>query len=111
MPENQVFRFLFKAWDIDKAKAIIDRKPRQPKMVQIGKLAYLRSMIHVDKEYAATIDLERADPLIAVPVKSKEGTYYMIIDGWHRIERAVQLDVPELPAYLLTMNEARRIEL
>lgn len=102
---------MLKAWDIDKAKDIIRRKQREPKMIRIGALGSLRSMIHVDKGYAATINLDIADPLIAVPVKTKDGVYYMIIDGWHRIERAVQLDVQEFPAYILTAKEARAIEL
>ena len=108
--KREVFRFMAKAWDIDKAKEFIRKKPRKTVTIELAKLEGLRRMIHVNQEYATMIDLETADPIIAAPVKTPEGTMYMIIDGWHRIERASQLEVPELQAYLLTPREAKAIE-
>lgn len=108
--DQEVFRFMAKAWDINKAKEILQKKPRKTVRIEIARLADLRRLIHVNEEYATMIDLETADPLIAAPVKTPEGTFYMIIDGWHRIERAAQLGVEELPAYLLTPREAKATE-
>ncbi|MBC7526466.1 MAG: hypothetical protein H7308_02855, partial [Chthonomonadaceae bacterium] len=54
----------------------------------------------IDEAYAHTRDLSK--PLIAVPQEER----LLIIDGWHRLLRAVLEEVEELPLYLLTQEEA-----
>lgn len=54
----------------------------------------------LDEAYAMTCPLAR--PLLFVPFKGVS----QLIDGWHRLFKAVVLGVLELPAYLLTEQEA-----
>src|SRR5262249_14340642 len=53
----------------------------------------------LDWEYAKTRDLEH--PLLFVPWKGR----HLLVDGWHRLAKAVLDGVTELPAFVLSENE------
>lgn len=55
----------------------------------------------LDEAYALTRDLSQ--PLLFVPFQGVA----QLIDGWHRLHKAVVLGVEQLPAYLLTEEEAQ----
>jgi hypothetical protein len=55
---------------------------------------------NLDEAYALTTDLTR--PLLFVPLGDK----VCLVDGWHRLYRAVVEGVDILPAYFLTQEEA-----
>lgn len=59
----------------------------------------------IDLDYARTTDLAR--PLLLIPFGESE---ILLIDGWHRLARAVLEGVEELPMYLLTEEEAKAIQ-
>ena len=50
--------------------------------------------------YALSTDLSK--PLLFVPLEGKD----KLVDGWHRLFKAAFLGVDELPAYILTQEEA-----
>ncbi len=50
--------------------------------------------------YAMTTDLTK--PILFVPLKGED----QLIDGWHRLFHACFLGVDELPAFILTQEEA-----
>ena len=106
---EQTFHFGIWTYDIDKAIGILKRKPRAPVMVAVDELRSLMWMTRIDEEYAGTIDLSAAEPIILAPIKKKDGIFHMVIDGWHRIAKAVASGVKEIPAYVLTMPETKRI--
>ncbi len=57
----------------------------------------------IDRDYALMTDLTQ--PLLFIPFKGKD----QLIDGWHRLYKALLLGVERLPAYFLTESEAARI--
>lgn len=114
--ETEVFHFLSYAWDIDKAKKILTKKRRETTTVPlesvkgiVGKPGSI-SFIAVDWDAAA----QKADPTVPLilgtvkPPKRGSKPFVMVLDGHHRIAKAV-LDgtLSELPAVLLTEKETR----
>ena len=60
----------------------------------------------LDEAYANALSAaDLARPLLFVPFQGR----HLLVDGWHRLFRAVTAGVPELPAYLLTETEADAI--
>jgi len=108
--EGQKFHFGTKVFDVDKAIQILKNKPREPITLKMEQVEGLKWMARVDPEYAASIDLDKADPVILAPMKTKDGIRYMIIDGWHRLEKARQLNLEEFPALALTQKETKAIQ-
>jgi hypothetical protein len=125
---SEVFRCWLQRWDIDKAKEKLREKPRAPQTIKVGDVEKLLSKITdlgngkhrvtmgvtVDWEAAKSGKTKLGDvidlsvPLIGILDDSGEGT---IIDGHHRIARAVELKVKELPVVVLDAEEAKEIEL
>jgi hypothetical protein len=100
---GESFRFLAFAWDVYRAAAILRRAPRTPTSVKVADAAQLRALIRiVDDPDGRPIDLSW--PLIAVQLGSI-GT--LIIDGYHRIDRAIAEGVQTLPMHVLTPAEER----
>jgi hypothetical protein len=64
-------------------------------------LAHIRSRYQgLDEAYALFTDL--SEPLLFAPFKGRD----LLLDGWHRLFKAVALGVEMLPAYQLTQEEA-----
>ncbi|HEX5119840.1 MAG TPA: hypothetical protein VFW65_32035 [Pseudonocardiaceae bacterium] len=112
-----VFRFVTFRWCVDQARELIESDPdaarREP--VEIEPLREFTSLgaprpghlklieVKVDAAHAATVDL--TEPIVFAPIVSPETGERMggfLIDGWHRVYRALSEGVPELPAYFLT---------
>ncbi|MCC5579242.1 hypothetical protein IMZ11_26800 [Microtetraspora sp. AC03309] len=96
---NEAFHFLAWSWDVTTAKAYAEgRKPtgRLDPDVWRGYLGAIR----IDDTRIGTVDL--SVPLIAVLIPNA-GPF--IIDGWHRIARALRDGVPKLQVVLLTAEE------
>ena len=58
----------------------------------------------IDPDHAATVDLSYPVMLLE---RGRElgGAHGRVIDGWHRIYRAAQLGIPQLPAIVITPEE------
>ncbi|GAA2406180.1 hypothetical protein GCM10010191_12700 [Actinomadura vinacea] len=98
---GQMFVFLGWAWDVDKAARLAARHPVM--RADITRLGWARPVINVDPVHAATVDLSR--PLLAVPVPN--AAVPLVIDGYHRIHRAITERVTELPVILLDAADER----
>ena len=96
-------------WNASKGYRLIEQNPRAslefwPSDHGID-LAHLRQRYpDLDEEYARTVDLSR--PILFVPF---EGGTSVLIDGWHRLARAVIEGIPCLPCYELTLQEAQQV--
>jgi hypothetical protein len=101
---REVFHFLTWAWDVTAGQALVADRPIH--RVDITGLGGLVQLIGVDPRHAATADLAR--PLLIAPIP--DGTL-LVIDGWHRITRALAEQVTHLPARLLTNTDEARIRL
>ena len=115
---GEVFSFLTRSWDIDKARRIIAGKKRKPVVLDmssgwgwLGGESGNRGIIRVDLGYVAKITPERLkEPLIVGTIKlDKNQTGNIILDGWHRLARARQLGIKNLPVYVLTLKETDQI--
>ncbi|WP_242909664.1 hypothetical protein [Actinomadura terrae] len=102
---DQVFVLLGWAWDVALAARAATRHPvTHAKVSEIGALC---ALIRIDREYAETVNLSR--PLLAVPLPDV-GTP-IVIDGWHRIHKARQTGVAELPVIFLSGDDERACRL
>lgn len=64
----------------------------------------------IDPDHAATVDLSY--PVVLLESHEEmDGSPGRVIDGWHRIYRAAQLDIAELPAIVITAEEEALIRI
>lgn len=105
---SQIFVLMGKAWDIDAAMELLEKKPREPKMVDISTAM---ALIRTDPEHVKAINLETAAPIIIGTIVADKEKYWLPLDGWHRIRKAQSLGVDKLPAYILTKKEIDQIQL
>ncbi|TYB40800.1 hypothetical protein [Actinomadura chibensis] len=98
---GEMFVLLGWAWDIDTATRLAVR--HRPQRVDIRPLAWARTVIQIDPDHAATVDLSR--PLLTVPLPNADTR--LVIDGWHRIHRAWTTGIHELPAIHLDAGDER----
>ena len=102
MSEGEEFTFGVWTWDVDQAQQAARLVKAQP--LPISNLGALISMglIYVDAEHADTVDLDK--PILVAPLP--ETATHLPIDGWHRIAKALSQGVTELPAKVLTAEQA-----
>lgn len=106
---DEIFQFMRVSWNVTKALELIGNRnePHDPddKITVHGNpaLVGMMGMIRIDDEYAKTVDLSR--PIIFTRLWEMEGAPGILIDGWHRVHRAIQENVHTLPFYLLTKEE------
>ncbi|GAA4242428.1 hypothetical protein GCM10022254_75410 [Actinomadura meridiana] len=104
-PDDQVFVLLGWAWDVAAAARAATRYPIT--QTNVSDISALCALIRIDAQYAETVDLSR--PLLAVPLPDV-GTP-IVIDGWHRIYKARQTGVTELPVIFLNTDDERACRL
>ncbi|MCG8914895.1 hypothetical protein L6E12_03710 [Actinokineospora sp. PR83] len=120
---NQYYIFGPWSFSIGEAARIIEEKPRPtvslpvfewanafglPGLETPGMIRLLGPGPYFDKDYAMTTDL--SDPVIVATLVDKEGVASpLFIDGTHRLYRAFQEGVEELPAYVLTAEETEMV--
>lgn len=66
--------------------------------------------VQIDPDHALTVDLSY--PVLLVECLDEvDGSRGRVIDGWHRIYRASQLGIAELPAVVITADEESSIRI
>jgi hypothetical protein len=113
--EPEVFNFISTQFNVEAAKVIIRETPRsiikmdiRPLERFVGKRpkeegSYKLSPISVNWDKMDNVDLSM--PVIV----AQKGNSTLPIDGWHRIAKALESGLEELPAVLLTKEETREI--
>lgn len=125
-PEGQPAQwFQIGGWifDVDRAQALLTEKPREPQPLPV--MPWVRQygldlLDHpetapilgvgpgFDRDYAMTTDL--SEPLIVATLRTSDhGRSPLLIDGTHRLYRAYQEGVAELPAFVLDEMETQAI--
>ncbi|MEV6986754.1 hypothetical protein AB0M95_36610 [Sphaerisporangium sp. NPDC051017] len=97
----EVFQMLGWRWDITAAKKLTQGRAPDGRIVTEWWAAMLQ-LIAINPEHAAQVDL--SEPLIVATVPNGG---VLIIDGWHRLCKAVTIGLPELSAVVLTAEEER----
>lgn len=92
-------------WNVTEALRIIEESPRETMLfapVEQGvTIAHIWERYpDINEERAKTADLTR--PLLFIPFQEN----HLLIDGWHRLFRAVSENVEALPCYALSPEEA-----
>ena len=98
MSGREVFRLLAWARDIGEAHRLAAGHPVH--QVDIGGLAGFAPLIHVNPAHLDAVDL--AAPILIAPVPELGN---LVIDGWHRIHRALRDGVTVLPARMLSETD------
>lgn len=94
-------------WDVTQAQDIVKDRPITD-MMYPAELDSLGKNVTIDKEYAmAHSDLNEA--VIAVLIHVGPSTDFFVIDGWHRIFKARQLGVENIPVHILDEAESERV--
>lgn len=121
---GEQFQMLTSVWSIDEAKRLLMARPRKPISVKTESLKDLiqndnpstiqlfRINVDWDKVKADDCKIDLSVPLICgwVEKSSDEGGHFaMIMDGHHRIARAVHLGVEELTYVMLDKDESKQI--
>lgn len=96
-------------WDVEKALAhVAGKKPNDT--LDVENAASLLGIVRINREHAATTDLSK--PVIGVQPGSGHFKGYVVpIDGWHRIYRAHQEGVKELPMHLIGPTNEKKIRI
>ena len=97
---NEYFQFLSYRWNVTMAQEIARDLP-------IGKLSVVDwskhlGIIALDDDHLDAVDLRR--PLILVRI-ADVGGLVLLIDGWHRLARAVRDGIAELPFHFLDEDQ------
>ncbi|KKL58799.1 hypothetical protein LCGC14_2221760 [marine sediment metagenome] len=96
-------------WDVTEAQDIVKDRPVTDMMFP-AELDSLGKNVTIDEEYAmAHSDLNEA--IIAVVIHVGDSHDFFVIDGWHRIFKARQLGVNQLPVHILNEAESERVTL
>ncbi|MEV4285465.1 ParB N-terminal domain-containing protein [Nonomuraea bangladeshensis] len=95
----EVFQMMAWRWNITTAKKLASARAPQGRIEPTEWAGMLR-LVAIDPHHAAEVDL--SEPLIVATVPNGG---MLIIDGWHRLYKALTMDVAELPAVVLTAEE------
>lgn len=93
------FQMLAWRWNITVAKQLAQGREPQGRL-DPGAWKGMLGLLAINIEHAARVDL--SEPLIVVPVPNGG---MLIIDGWHRLYKALDTGVAELYAVVLTAEE------
>ncbi|MFD9939588.1 hypothetical protein ACFWYW_25000 [Nonomuraea sp. NPDC059023] len=95
----EFFQMMAWRWDITKAKKLTQGRAPQGR-IEPREWAGMLQLISINHEHAAQTDL--SEPLIVATVPNGG---MLIIDGWHRLYKALTTEAPELSAIVLTAEE------
>jgi hypothetical protein len=99
-----VFRFLAFAGDVTEGHRRAAGYPIH--QVDVTVLAGFATLIRVNDAYLDQVDLTR--PILIAPIPELGD---LVIDGWHRVHRALRDGLTHLPARLLTEADEQHIRI
>ena len=97
---DEYFQFLSYRWNVTRAQGIARDLPTGK--LSVGDWSKHLAVISLDDDHVESVDLRR--PLILVRI-ADAGGLVLLIDGWHRLARAVRDGVAELPFHLLDEDQ------
>jgi hypothetical protein len=103
--EHETFEFFGFAWNVAAARRILAAKLRPSHPIEVPDLKGIMRMMDIKPDKITKANL--TVPLIVV----KAGNWWLPIDGWHRIARAIKEGMGELPSVRLTNEEQKRIRM
>ncbi|MFD9950768.1 hypothetical protein ACFWYW_27325 [Nonomuraea sp. NPDC059023] len=98
-PHVEFFQMLAWRWNVTAAKKLARGREAEGR-INPREWSGMLHLIALDTDHAARVDM--SEPLIVITVPDSG---MLIIDGWHRLYRALDTGVPELAAVILTAEE------
>jgi hypothetical protein len=98
-----------RSWDIRKGMEIVKRDNIQLETHNVSDLSSLLGFVKINKQHAETVDLQKPVLLGVVRMSGQEGV--ILLDGNHRVYKAKQEGITQLPAYVLELDQTAEIEL
>jgi hypothetical protein len=120
----EVFDFIAIKYNVSKAKTLVEGReadgeicPRDwqeffSREISCGESRRMLTMgIRVNHDHVPTVDL--ADPVIIAhfELPGEDEPVPIPIDGWHRIQKAINEDVETLPAYVLDLKDSNKVRI
>ena len=105
------FRFIASMFDVDAAKRILAKHGRESKRFDVSKLFEWvgtekeQGLIGVDWKVAEGVDLDF--PVILITMEP--GPF--LIDGWHRVAKAMLTSTTTIDGFLLTAAESKKVRI
>lgn len=101
--DDETFRFLYYEWDITKMLEYAQKNNKEVFEVKVDQLKGQNALIRIEEEYAMKTDLEK--PIILVELYDKS---YFLVDGHHRLHKAIAKSVEYINAYMFSFEEQIR---
>jgi hypothetical protein len=106
----EFFMMQGQSWDVRKAKRIIFEKPRETTQFPVDSVKYCltNGSVNVGGDYKSA---DLSIPIILTSTKGDSVSGQFPIDGWHRIAKAIELGVEFIPAYVLSPEENKEVQI
>ena len=106
-PDLQDFEFAGHFFNLDKAKRLIILHPRPIEMISVEEYGAMLTDQIIRVKAASSTKYKLDVPIIVGTLKSGSR---LVMDGWHRLRKALDSGVRELPAVILTGEETIRVK-
>jgi hypothetical protein len=104
--DEEIFDCNGLAFDITKAKEFVTKTPRPIEIVRVDAFSGLIEAVPVRLSAKRKAKTDLRVPIFIGTLKNGGR---LVIDGWHRVGRAADEGVAELPAVVLTQEETKKI--
>lgn len=104
----QTFASMGFVWNVDQAWRLAAGRPPGTRLPVAQLRSYLGAMA-IDEKHALSKATDLAQPLLAVRIAGLEGVF--VIDGWHRVFKALARGVPDLPTVVLNETEEQLVRI
>jgi len=120
--EQEIFEYMSLAYNVTEAKALVTGREAEGEICPVqwkewisreinrgaGKIGFTLG-IRVNRDHVAKVDLE--DPIIVAQVQLQSTTIPLPIDGWHRIQKAIDEGREVIQAHYLSLKDSEAVRI
>lgn len=121
---REVFKYMSLVYDVTGAKALVQGREAKTTVspaqwrdwisqeIYCGNSKRMLTLgIRVDHDKVSSVDLEHPIIVARFTIPTEDAVIPIPIDGWHRIQRAINENRKEIPAHYLSLEESEQIRL
>jgi hypothetical protein len=105
MNRDDHFTFMAARWNV--SEALRTYGDRQPSTADLTLSFHILPSIRIEEQRWPGVDL--ACPIIIATIADGDDTLPLVIDGWHRVRKAQEEGLTQLPAIILSPDEERSV--